>query len=75
MFLNQLQKGQKAIIKNFDIQHIPLKLIELGCMPDSSVELIQIAPLGCPMYFSINESYVAIRKEMAKQIEIEIFKK
>jgi ferrous iron transport protein A len=72
MYLNQLQKGQKAIIKNFDIQHIPLKLIELGCMPNSSVELIQTAPLGCPMYFSINESYVAIRVEMAKQIEIEI---
>ncbi|MFA7444494.1 MAG: FeoA family protein [Flavobacteriaceae bacterium] len=72
MFLNQLQKGQKAVIKHFDIQHIPLKLIELGCLPDSRVELMQIAPLGCPMYFNINESYVAIRTETAKQIEIEI---
>lgn len=71
MYLNQLQKGDKAIIKNFDIQLIPLKLVELGCLPDNEVELIQIAPLGCPLYFLINDTRVAIRKEMAKLIEVE----
>jgi ferrous iron transport protein A len=71
MYLNQLQKGDKAIIKNFDIQLIPLKLVELGCLPDNEVELIQIAPLGCPFYFLINDTRVAIRKEMAKLIEVE----
>ncbi len=71
MYLNQLQKGDKAIIKNFDIQLIPLKLVELGCLPDNEVELIQIAPLGCPFYFLINDTRLAIRKEMAKLIEVE----
>jgi len=71
MYLNQLQKGDKAIIKNFDIQLIPLKLVELGCLPDNEVELIQIAPLGCPFYFLINDTRMAIRKEMAKLIEVE----
>lgn len=71
MFLNQLKKGEKAIIKNFDIQTIPLKLVELGCLPENEVELLQIAPLGCPYYFIINDTRVAIRKEVANQIEIE----
>lgn len=72
MLLSQLQKEQKAVIKNIDIQTIPLKLIEFGCLPENPVELIQIAPLGCPLYFLINGSRVAIRKELANKIEVEI---
>lgn len=71
MLLHQLKKGEKAVIKDFDIQLVPLKLIELGCLPGNEVELLQIAPLGCPYYFIINDTRVAIRKETAKQIEIE----
>jgi len=71
MFLNQLKKGEKAIIKNFDSQEIPLKLLELGCLPGSDVKLLQIAPLGCPYYFIINDTRIALRKETAQQIEIE----
>lgn len=71
MLLSQLKKGEKAVIKNFDVQSIPLKLIELGCLPENEVELLQIAPLGCPYYFIINDTRVAIRKETAKQIEVE----
>lgn len=71
MLLHQLKKGEKAVIKDFDIQIIPLKLVELGCLPGNEVELLQIAPLGCPYYFIINDTRVAIRKETAKQIEIE----
>lgn len=71
MFLHQLKKGEKGVIKHFDIQSVPLKLVELGCLPENEVELLQIAPLGCPYYFIINDTRVAIRKETAKQIEIE----
>ncbi|MFA5557190.1 MAG: ferrous iron transport protein A [Flavobacteriaceae bacterium] len=71
MLLSQLKKGEKAVIKKFDIQSIPLKLVELGCLPENEVELLQIAPLGCPYYFIINDTRVAIRKETAKQIEVE----
>lgn len=72
MLLSQLRKEQKAVIKNLDIQVVPLKLIELGCLPESRVELIQMAPLGCPLYFVINDTRVAIRRELAAQIEVEI---
>lgn len=68
----QLKKGQKAIIKNFDIDAIPLKLIEMGCLPGNVVELLQIAPFGDPLFLSVNDSHLAIRRETAEQIEIEI---
>ncbi|HLP64157.1 FeoA family protein [Flavobacterium sp.] len=68
--LDQLKIGQKAIISELKIDEIPLKLLEMGCLPGNSVELIQIAPFGDPLYFNINDSHVAIRLETAKAIEI-----
>ena len=67
-----LKKGQKAIITDFDINAIPLKLLEMGCLPGNKVELLQVAPLGDPIYINVNDSHVAIRKEMAAGIDVEI---
>lgn len=70
-----LKKGQKAIIKDFDVDIIPLKLLEMGCLPGNMVELLQIAPLGDPLYLDINGSHLAIRIETAREIEVDIIKK
>lgn len=69
-----LKKGEKAIIKDFDIDLIPLKLLEMGCLPGNLVELLQIAPFGDPLYLDINGSHVAIRIETAREIEVELIK-
>ncbi len=66
-----LKKGEKAIIKDFDIEAIPLKLLEMGCLPGNVVEVLQIAPFGDPLYLNINGSHLAIRIETAKHIEVE----
>lgn len=65
-----LRKGEKGIIQEFDIEAIPLKLVEMGCLPGSIVELVQFAPFNDPMYINIDDSFVAIRKETAIQISI-----
>ncbi len=70
--IDKLRKGQKAIITSFDNNIVPLKLIEMGCMEGNIVELIQIAPLGDPLYLTINDTNLAIRKEMASRIFVEI---
>jgi len=67
-----LKKGDIAIIKDFDVESIPLKLLEMGCLPGNTVELIQIAPFGDPLYLNINGSHLAIRMETAREIEIEM---
>lgn len=67
-----LKKGQKGIISDFNIDQIPLKLLEMGCLPGNSIELIQIAPFGCPLYFIVNDSHVAIRLETAREINVVI---
>lgn len=67
-----LKKGQKAIITDLNIDAVPLKLLEMGCLPGNTVELLQIAPLGDPIYINVNESHVAIRKETAAEIDVEL---
>jgi len=70
--LAQLKIGQKGIIADINIDEIPLKLLEMGCLPGNTIELIQIAPFGCPMYFNVNDSHVAIRIETAKEINVTV---
>lgn len=72
--INSLKKNEKAIIKDFDIDIIPLKLLEMGCLPGNIVELLQVAPFGDPLYLDVNGSHVAIRVETAKEIEVELIK-
>ena len=66
-----LKIGQHAIIKDFSVDAVPLKLIEMGCLPGNKVTLIQEAPFKDPLYLNISGSYLAIRREMACKIEIE----
>jgi len=66
-----LQIGEKGIIKDVSSSDIPLKLLEMGCLPGNEVTLLQIAPLSDPLYLNINDSHVAIRKETATLIKID----
>lgn len=66
-----LRRGQKGIIKDFDNDILPIKLLELGCLPGNTVELVQVAPLMDPIYINVNGTHIAIRREVAIQIELE----
>jgi ferrous iron transport protein A len=70
--LAELKIGQKALILDFNIDNIPLKLLEMGCLPGNSIEVLQVAPLGDPLYINVNDSFVAIRKETAQEINVEV---
>lgn len=70
--LAHLKRGQTGIIKDVSSIHIPLKLLEMGCLPGNMVELVQVAPFSDPLYLNINGSHLAIRKETAAHIIIEI---
>lgn len=66
----QLKPGQKGVIQEFAIDSIPVKLLELGCLPGNILELVQIAPLKDPIYINVNGSHIAIRREMAERIPL-----
>ena len=66
-----LRKGEKGIIKEFSEDSLPVKLMELGCLPGNEVELVQVAPLKDPLYINVNGSHIAIRRSVALLIELE----
>ncbi len=66
----QLEVGEKGIICDIALDNIPLKLLEMGCLPGKEVELLQKAPLQDPLYIRVNGSHLAIREETASQIAI-----
>ena len=69
--IDDLVKGDRAVIKRFKTKNVPLKLIQMGCIEGSYVELVQHAPFSDPVYLNINGTYLAIRREMAAQIQVE----
>lgn len=71
MTVADLKKGESAIITDSSSDDIPLKLLEMGCLPGNVVELIQFAPYKDPIYLNINGSHVAIRQQIAALIQIE----
>lgn len=66
-----LKLGEKGIIMEVSSNNIPLKLIEMGCLPGNEIELIQLAPFSDPIYLNISGCHLAIRKETAIHIFIE----
>ncbi|WP_299782094.1 FeoA family protein [uncultured Formosa sp.] len=69
--LAHLKRGETAVIIDVSSAQIPLKLLEMGCLPGNQVELVQIAPFKDPIYLNINGTHLAIRKETASLILIE----
>lgn len=70
MSIADLQEGEKGIIEDIRHEDIPLKLVEMGCLPGNEVELLQRAPLNDPLCLRINGSMLAIREALAAKIKI-----
>ncbi len=68
--ISALKPGQKGIIQEFSEDDVPIKLLEMGCLPGNIVELVHVAPLNDPIYINVNGSHIAIRRTMASQILI-----
>lgn len=70
--LAELKRGERAMITDVSSIHVPLKLLEMGCLPGNFVELVQVAPFKDPLYLNINGTHLAIRRETANHILIEL---
>jgi ferrous iron transport protein A len=66
-----LKKGERGVITDSSSEAIPLKLLEMGCLPGNEVQLLHLAPFSDPLYLVVNGSHVAIRKDTAALILID----
>ncbi len=67
-----LKRGQRGIIKACADDILPIKLLELGCLPGNEIEMVQIAPFKDPVYINVNGSHIAIRRSTARLIMVDI---
>lgn len=72
MTVADLKIGELGYITDVSSNEIPLKLIEMGCLPGNWIKLVQLAPLSDPLYLNVNGTYLAIRRSTAQHILIEL---
>jgi len=73
IMLDTLSKGQKAKIKKIRTDGKLLRrLLDMGFVMNSEIEVIREAPLFDPMELKIQDYYISIRKSEASLIEVKI---
>lgn len=71
--LDELKEGERGIIKSFNSDsELKMRLMGLGFVKGSEIELKKIAPLRDPIEVKIKGYDLSLRKSEAKNIDIEI---
>lgn len=69
--LADLKKREKAVITGFTDDTLSVKLMEMGCLPGTEVELELVAPLGDPIAIRVAGYHLSLRKSEAASIKID----
>ena len=73
MTLAELKKNEKAVICKIDGGGPFVSRIKgLGIFPGSTIKLVTFAPLGDPLIVKIGDTTMAMRKEDASGIVVEL---
>jgi Fe2+ transport system protein FeoA len=48
------------------------RLLDMGCVKGTIIEIVKVAPLGDPIDILIRGYHLSIRKDEAKDIEVEL---
>lgn len=68
--LAELRVGDKAVITGFSDEILSLKLLEMGCLPGTVVELIHTAPFGDPIALKVSGYTLSMRKDEASTVKV-----
>ena len=70
MTLDTLAPGARATVTGFR-GDLPARLLEMGLVPGTSVEVVRLAPLGDPMELKVRGFLLSVGKEEAAHVEVE----
>ena len=74
MTLDKLKIGQQAkIISVGGEESLRCHLLDMGLIPETSVSVRRIAPMGDPMEISLRGYELTLRLEDAKKIEVSVY--
>ncbi len=66
-----LRPGQKGVITGLKPDELTLKLMEMGCLPGTEVEVRHVAPFGDPLCVRVAGYLLSLRKAEAATLLIE----
>jgi ferrous iron transport protein A len=70
--LDRLEPGQRGVILRLDGDAGAVRrLMELGLVPGTSVEVLRRAPLGDPIELRLREIHLSLRRSEAAFIHVE----
>jgi Fe2+ transport system protein FeoA len=71
MLLSQIRTGQVVqVVRVAGHSSFRRRLMELGLVPGTRVELVRVAPLGDPVELLVRGASLSIRKAEAGEIEV-----
>ena len=65
-----LKPGEKGTVNNFKDEYLSLKLLEMGVLPGTEVEMKFAAPFGDPICIKVSGYDLSLRLEEASTISI-----
>ena len=70
MTLDQLSENESGIIHQINDEDLAIQLLAMGFVLGKEVKVERIAPLRDPILITSGTSYISIRKDDAKNIDI-----
>ncbi|MEW6275490.1 MAG: FeoA family protein [Bacillota bacterium] len=69
--LEKAVRGKKYLIREIRQSGPALRILDLGLVPDTEIELVRVAPFGDPGQYKVRGFYLSLRKEEARNILVE----
>ena len=70
--LDQIRPGARARVTAVDVADpVGQRLMELGLIEGSTVEVVKLAPLGDPMELRLHGTHLSLRKAEAARVSVE----
>ena len=68
--LGELRSGERGVVLRWIGGAPPTRLLEMGVLAGTEVEVVRRAPLGDPIEIKLRGYHLSVRREEAEQIEV-----
>ncbi|MEZ4360640.1 MAG: FeoA family protein [Kofleriaceae bacterium] len=69
--LSEIPRGGTAIVEEIDgVRGFRRRLLEMGLVPGTEVRVVNVAPLGDPLFIEVRGSQWSLRRDEASEIRI-----
>lgn len=69
--LRELKPGERGTITGYADEDPPGRLLEMGLLPGTTVEVVRRAPLGDPIDLKVRGFHLSIRDHEAERIHVD----